>query len=248
MADVVDVLVPAWPAPPAVRAAQTQRGGGVSEAPWASLNLAHHVGDDPDQVAENRRRLVAALDLPAEPRWLDQVHGSDVVHVPGDGQHTADASVTTTPGVVLAVLTADCLPVLLCRADGTAVAAAHAGWRGLAAGVLENTVAALAAQPERLLAWLGPCIGLSVYEVGEEVRAAFVEPDPSTASHFVATRPGHWHADLAGLARRRLAGLGLTQVFQAPGACTFSQPEAWYSYRREGRCGRQATLIWRAAR
>ena len=248
MAGVADVLVPAWPAPTGVRAAQTRRSGGVSEAPWASLNLAHHVGDDPAHVAENRRRLTAILDLPAEPQWLDQVHGSEVVCVPADAQRTADALVTTTPGVVLAVLTADCLPVLFSRDDGSAVAAAHAGWRGLASGVLENTVAALDAPPETVLAWLGPCIGPAVYEVGEEVRAAFVGPDASTAGHFAATRPGHWHADLAGLARRRLARLGLTQVFQAPGTCTFAQPDAWFSYRRDGRCGRQATLIWRAAR
>jgi YfiH family protein len=238
-------LVPDWPAPASVRATVTTRAGGVSSGPWDSLNLANHVGDDPAAVAENRRRLRVALDLPSEPAWLEQVHGREVARLPGTLPDTADAAVAFTHGPVCAVLVADCLPVFLASIDGDRVGVAHAGWRGLATGVVEATVVALGCDPARLIAWLGPAIGPQAFEVGEEVRAAFMAGDPAAAIHFHPGRAGRWLADLAGLARRRLMQCGVASV-HGGGACTVSDRARFYSYRRDGVTGRMAALAWLA--
>ena len=253
MADGLELIRPDWPAPPTVRAAATTRAGGASAGAWRSLNLGTHVGDDRAAVAENRRRLRAALareGLAVEPRWLNQVHGVIVARAgDGDAIPTADAMVATHPLQACAVLTADCLPVLFCNDAGTRVAAAHAGWRGLAAGVLEATVAALAgsgAAPATLMAWIGPAIGGPAYEVGDDVRDAFLAADPAAAAGFTANARGRWQLDLPGLARRRLAAAGVGRV-RGGDLCTAGDPERFFSYRRDGQCGRQATLVWLAA-
>lgn len=238
-------LVPDWPAPARVRAAMTTRAGGASAGAWASLNLATHVGDDPAAVAENRRRVRATLDLPSEPGWLGQVHGARVAVLPRDDDEPADASVCFTPGLVCAVLVADCLPVFLASRDGDRVGIAHAGWRGLAGGVVEATVAALECDPSRLVAWLGPSIGPRAFEVGAEVREAFVAQDPGAEGAFVAGRPGRWLADLPALARRRLEAAGVSAV-SGGGLCTYADPARFYSYRRDGATGRMAALAWLA--
>lgn len=233
-----------WPAPVGVRAGVTTRQGGTSEAPYTSLNLGGHVGDEPARVAANRDRLVAGAGLPAPPRWLAQVHGTRVVRAPFDGVPEADAVWTDRPGVVCAVLTADCLPVLLCSDDGERLAAVHAGWRGLAAGVLEATVTALDAPGNRLLAWLGPAIGPRNFVVGPEVREAFLARDAGAAACFVAHRGDRWLADIYKLARRRLASLGVQRCYGGD-FCTVEDVERFYSYRRDGVSGRLASLIWR---
>ena len=239
-------IQPDWPAPQRVRALATTRVGGVSRPPFDSLNLGTHVGDDPAAVAENRSRLVEQL--PAEPMWLEQVHGTHVVtHVAGASPPRADAAVTRERGAVCAVMSADCLPVLMCDRAGTTVAAAHAGWRGLQAGVLESTVTAMAGPARELLAWLGPAIGPAAFEVGDEVREAFVSHDPNADAAFAAaSRPGKsgkWFADLYTLARLRLAAAGVQSVSGGQW-CTVAERERFFSYRRDGRCGRQASLIW----
>jgi hypothetical protein len=240
------VIVPDWPSPPQVRACATTRDGGVSLARYASLNLGAHVGDDPAHVQANRERLKRQAALPAEPCWLNQVHGIAVARAGADpAPPTADASLTDHPGRVCAVLTADCLPVLFCNRAGTHVAAAHAGWRGLAAGVLEATVAALGADgvpAQELLVWLGPAIGPAAYEVGGEVRDAILAGDPGAGPTLQPTRPGHWHLDLYGAARRRLRRAGLTMI-SGGGLCTAGDSR-FYSHRRDGITGRQATLVW----
>ena len=240
---LADCLLPDWPAPRGVRALVTTRAGGLSAAPWAGLNLGTAVGDDPATVAANRR-LLAAL-LPHEPRWLRQVHGTGVVDAGtvGSPAPEADAAFTRTPGVVCVVQMADCLPVLLAARDGSAVAAAHAGWRGLAGGVLENTVAALGVPPHRLVAWLGPAIGPERFEVGEEVRTAFIAGGDTAAGAFRPAGPGKWMADLFALARLRLTGLGVEQVYGG-GLCTSSDPARFYSHRRDRTTGRHAALVW----
>ncbi|HRQ65136.1 MAG TPA: peptidoglycan editing factor PgeF [Xanthomonadaceae bacterium] len=236
-----------WPAPAGVRALTTTRDGpGVSEGAFAAFNLGDRCGDEPSSVAANRARLLEMLALPEAPRWLSQVHGRDVACFDRDGAPSlpeSDASVSMRAGRVLAVLTADCLPVLLCSEDGSGIAVAHAGWRGLAAGVLEATVRAMATPPNQVLAWLGPAIGAQRYEVGVEVREAFVMRDAGAASAFGDVRAGHWHCDLYALARRRLAGCGVTRVYGG-GLCTYSDAARFYSYRRDGRTGRMASLIW----
>lgn len=239
-----DWLIPDWPAPPQVRACTTTRCGGVSRPPYDGLNLGDHVNDDPLAVAENRARVARQLALPGMPRWLDQVHGTQVADAACVTQgYTADASYTFEPGVVCAVLTADCLPVLLCDRAGTMVAAAHAGWRGLAAGVIEAVVAVMGAPAGDLLAWLGPAIGPNAFEVGPEVRAAFVGHAPAAEQAFQPSPGGRWLADIYGLARLRLARLGVTAVYGGE-RCTFTEAEYFYSYRREGVTGRMASLIW----
>lgn len=238
------LLLADWPAPPGVRAGTTLRGpAGVSLPPFDRFNLGARCGDDPEAVAENRRRLVRELGLPQPPRWLRQVHGVTVAVEPGEDEPEADAAVSRTPGAVLAILSADCLPVLLCADDGGEIAAAHAGWRGLAAGVLERTVAALHTPPGHLLAWLGPAAGPAAYEIGAEVRRAFVDRDPAAAGAFAPTRPEHWLCDLYALARRRLHRAGVERVFGG-GVCTISEPERFFSHRRDGRCGRMASLMF----
>ncbi|HJW25859.1 MAG TPA: peptidoglycan editing factor PgeF [Rhodocyclaceae bacterium] len=239
-----DLIVPDWPAPPGVKALQTTRGGGVSAAPYASLNLGDHVGDEPAAVAANRRRLADCL--PAEPLWLTQVHGVTVADAGSARPGTeADGVVARQAGRVCAVMTADCLPLLLCDRAGTTVAAVHAGWRGLAAGVIEATVAAMGCSSENLLAWLGPAIGPGAFEVGDEVRAAFTVSDPRAADAFAPGAPGKWLADIWLLARQRLAALGVDAVWGG-GECTVADGERFFSYRRDGVTGRMGTFIWLA--
>jgi YfiH family protein len=238
-------ILPDWPAPPEVRALSSQRRGGVSAAPFESLNLGAHVGDSAEAVVENRRRLYTAARLPAEPVWLSQQHGANVLDLDGahDATAGADASFTHRPGPVCAVLTADCLPVLLASDSGAGVAAAHAGWRGLAAGVIEATVRALALPPRSLLAWLGPGIGPAHFEIGTEVREELLRADSHAEAAFERNARGRYRADLAALARLRLERLGIARIYGGD-ACTYAAPEDYFSHRRDGRTGRQATLIW----
>jgi len=240
-----------WPVPRHVRAFTTTRGGpGVSLAPFDRFNLGLRCGDDPQLALRNRERLVSEFELPGAPQWLQQVHGTDVVRIdpsasessPARQAPVADAVVTATPDTPLAILTADCLPVLFCNEIGSEIGAAHAGWRGLSAGMLEATVRAMYSPPEALLAWLGPAAGPQAYEVGAEVRAAFVDQDPGAATAFVATREGHWLVDLYALARQRLAAAGVTRVYGG-GYCTISDAQRFYSHRRDQRTGRMATVI-----
>ncbi len=237
-------IVPRWPAPERVRAISTTRHGGVSRPPYDTLNLAEHVGDEAGAVAANRGRLEQAMRLPAMPAWLQQVHGVQVVDAAGvTAPVAADAAYALEPGVICAVLTADCLPVLLCDCDGRAVAAAHAGWRGLAAGVIERTIAALPVPGGELIAWLGPAIGAEAYVVGEEVRETFVTHDPAADTAFRPAAGGGWHADLYRLSRQRLRSHGVTAVHGGE-FCTWQDPARFYSYRRDGATGRMASLIW----
>lgn len=236
------IIRPQWKLPPQVAALYTTRVGGVSLAPCDSFNLGTHVGDDAAAVAANRARLCAHVG--AEPLWLEQVHGIAVADADrATGKVCADAAVAREPQRACVVLTADCLPVLLCDDAGTVVAAAHAGWRGLAAGVLEASIARMEVAPHRLSAWLGPAIGASAFEVGADVRDAFMDEDADAATAFVSARPGKWVADLHALARRRLVRCGVVRI-SAVDACTFSDPTRYFSYRRDDRCGRQAALIW----
>jgi polyphenol oxidase len=236
-------IEPDWPAPPQVRALSTTRAGGVSAPPYASLNLGGHVGDAPLAVAENRR-LLRAAGLPAEPVWLAQVHGNQVAALDaGPPAGPADAAWSRLPNRVCAILSADCLPILLTAEAGGVVAAAHAGWRGLAAGVIEAAVQALGVPPASLLAWLGPAIGPRHFEVGAEVRAALLEGDPGAEAAFAANARGRFMADLAQLARRRLTALGVSRIYGG-GDCTFERDNRYFSHRRDGTTGRQATLIW----
>lgn len=293
-------LLPEWPAPAGVRAAFTLRGGGVSSAPYDTLNLGAHVGDDPASVRENRRRLREMLRLPTEPVWLEQVHGtavfdldgvdhaeaaggesarSDAASLPspplrvaigrelGDesgqkppghsrwaglpGEATtsavrrarADAATTHRSGRVCVIQVADCMPVLFAARNGSAVGAAHAGWRGLAGGVLEATARSMRVPPRELLVWLGPAISQENFEVGEDVRSAFVAADAGAASAFLPNTRGRWQCDLYELGRRRLAALGVENVFGG-GWCTYADPARFFSFRRDGQCGRMAALIW----
>ncbi|MBM7061498.1 peptidoglycan editing factor PgeF [Pseudomonas sp. UL073] len=236
-----DWLIPDWPAPARVRACVTTRCGGVSVAPFDSFNLGDHVGDAPAAVAANRQQLTAALGC--QPAWLSQVHGVNVVAADPARVSEADASWSATPGVACAVMTADCLPALFCDRAGSKVAAAHAGWRGLAAGVLEATLDALALPAEEVLVWLGPAIGAQAFEVGAEVRETFVAQHPAAQDAFVpSANPGKFVADIYQLARLRLAARGVTAVYGG-GFCTVSDAR-FFSYRRAARTGRFASLVW----
>ncbi len=235
-----------WPAPAGIYAGTSRRRGGVSTGSYASLNLALHVGDLPEAVLENRRRL----GLPAEPLWLNQIHGDTVVDAGAfsatknpAGKIEADAAYTTQAGVICAVLTADCLPILFCDRRATCVAAAHAGWRGLAGGIIERTVAALKVPGEELLAWLGPAIGPRAYEVGGEVRDAFVQHNDEADSAFTSSRAGHWWMDMYQLARQRLQQCGVRAI-SGGDHCTWQEADDFYSYRRDGVTGRMASVIW----
>jgi len=236
------VIRPDWPAPANVHALSTTRQGGVSAGPWSSLNLGRSCGDDPQHVLQNRRALSKLL--PSAPRWLHQVHGINVV----DWEHAsepgvqADAIVASQKGQVCAIMTADCLPVLFCNQAGTHVAAAHAGWRGLAAGVLQATVLAMQCKPVELMVWLGPAIGPQAFEVGRDVYDAFVDQQPESI-HAFNPRGDRWLADLYQLARLALAGVGVSRVFGG-GYCTWSEPEKFFSYRRDRVTGRMASLVW----
>jgi YfiH family protein len=236
-----DWLIPDWPAPAGVKACVTTRADGVSLAPFDSLNLGDHVDDSPEAVAENRRRLTDQFSI--QPAWLKQVHGIAVAHADPSLTATADASWTATPGIACTAMTADCLPALFCDRAGTRVAAAHAGWRGLAAGVLEATLDSLAVPPEEVLVWLGPAIGPQAFEVGPEVREIFVEQLPEAAKAFVPSQnAGKFMADIYELARLRLATRGVTAVYGG-GFCTVTDPR-FFSYRRSPRTGRFASLVW----
>jgi YfiH family protein len=265
----LQIMEPDWPAPPAVCAAFTLRTGGVSVGPYESLNLGAGIGDSPEAVEENRRRVRERLRLPAEPVWLEQVHGVQVVELGtaaggGTGVEVgtrveggtavqlgtiavpatkADAAVTHVTGQVCAIRVADCMPVLFAARDGSAVGASHAGWRGLAGGVLEATVSRLSVPASDVIAWMGPAIGPQHFEVGEDVRTAFTASDAGAQSAFVRNARGRWQCDLYALARRRLAALGVMAVYGG-GWCTFAEADRFFSYRRDGQSGRMAALIW----
>lgn len=242
-------IFPDWPAPRTVHAAVTTRDGpGISQPPFGRFNLGLRSGDDAQAVHGNRSTLRQSLGLPAEPRWLRQVHGTVVAELgplPTAEEPEADAAVSRLPGTVLAILTADCLPVLFCAGDGSAIGATHAGWRGLAAGVLEETIEQMQCHAADLMVWVGPCIGAASYEVGEDVYKAFHHSKSAIEGAFVATRPGHWLCDLALLARQRLEAAGVTRIYG--GGFDTRTDARFYSYRREGaRSGRFASLIWLA--
>ncbi|MGZ5100600.1 MAG: peptidoglycan editing factor PgeF [Usitatibacter sp.] len=239
-----DWIVPAWPAPRGVRAFVTTRAGGVSQGEFASMNLGMRSGDDVEKVARNR--LIVRDHLPSMPRWLAQVHGTDVADLdrPGDDEAaSADAAVVGATGRVAAVLTADCMPLLLCDASGGRVGVAHAGWRGMAAGVIENAVLALRCAPGDVIAWMGPTIGPTAFEVGPEVREAFLRADPGAGAAFAAHTPGKFMADLYALARRRLQSAGVREI-HGGGFCTWRESGRFFSYRREQRSGRMGAFIW----
>lgn len=235
-------IVPDWPCPSSVHALITTRAGGVSTGAYASMNVGTEVGDAAEKVAENRRRLEAIV--PTRPRWLQQVHGTQVVSAERiTDAIEADASVATSANTVCVVMVADCLPVLLCDCNGRVVAAAHAGWRGLCAGVLENTVEAMRLPGRDLLAYLGPAIGPTAFEVGDEVRAAFVGHHPNAVTAFQQHRPNKWLADLFMLAQQRLRALGVSAIYGGTD-CTYSEPARFFSHRRDKVSGRHAALIW----
>ena len=243
MSGIKHWLVPDWPAPANIHAATTLRTGGVSLGAFSSLNPALHVGDDNKQAILNRQIIREMLDLPDEPVWLDQVHSNRAVKaLKTNSLQQADASYTDEPGIVCAVMTADCLPLLVCSSDGTQVAAIHAGWRGLLAGVISNTVAAM--QKQDFLVWLGPAIGPDCFEVGSEVRDAFLHKSMEFNPAFKAQSNRKWLADIYQLARVELAAIGITKVYGGT-HCTFTEHDRFYSYRRDAQTGRMATLIWR---
>ena len=233
---------PDWPAPKNVRALQTTRQGGVSAPPYDSLNLGSHVGDAPLAVARNRMLLNTLL--PSEPVWLEQVHGTIVANADmATCRPQADACIARHRAAVCVVMTADCLPVLLCDQQGSVVGAAHAGWKGLAAGIIEATVQEMNAAPQNLMAWLGPAISQDAFEVGDEVHTVFVDMHPQAASAFIPGRNGKWFADIYALARVRLNALGITQIYGGD-YCTYREREKFFSYRRDGITGRMGTFIW----
>lgn len=235
-------LQPDWPAPARVQALSSTRWGGFSSGPYQSLNLGDQVGDDPKVVATNRRWLQQQAELTAEPQWLRQVHGANLLCLPEDAPVPADASYTREAGVVLAVLSADCLPLLLCNRQGTEIAAVHCGWRSVAAGLIPKTVAHMNSAATDILAWLGPAIGPQHFQVGAEVRDAMLVRDPVHQSAFVPDGR-RWLADLPLLVRQELALVGATACYNSE-RCTYSEPQTFFSYRRDGTTGRQASLIW----
>jgi YfiH family protein len=242
MSPLEHLIVPDWPAPANVKALQTTRFGGISSAPYDSLNLGDHVGDAPLSVARNRMLLNTLL--PSEPVWLEQVHGIIVANADNAScLPRVDACIARHRDAVCVVMTADCLPVLLCDQQGSVVGAAHAGWKGLAAGVIEATVQAMNVAPQNLMAWLGPAISQDVFEVGDEVRAIFVDADPQAAAAFTPGKHGKWLADIYALARLRLNALGITQIYGGD-HCTYREREKFFSYRRDGVTGRMGTFVW----
>ena len=246
----LELITPNWPAPGNIHAFSSTRVAGESQGVYAGLNLAKHVGDDPQTVDKNRHQLSAALHLPNEPFWLNQVHQATALNssvqqknIEGSLVPSADASFSLQANHVCAVMTADCLPVLICNSQGNKVSAVHAGWRGLAEGVIENSVAALNERPGRLMAWLGPAIGPQAFEVGEEVRHVFVEKFAQADAAFIQNRPGHYLADIYKLARLVLSSVGVKTIYGGE-YCTFNDANHFYSYRRDGTTGRQVSLIW----
>jgi len=241
----VEFIRPRWSAPERVQGFSTTRHGGVSTGPYRALNLALHVADDPDKVAVNRERLYRAGGLPAPPGWPEQCHGTHAVHAAELNGHdavVADAVYTDTPGLVCAILTADCLPLIVCSRAGDEVAVIHAGWRGLLDGIIERTLARFASPPEHMVAWIGPGISASAYAVDEAFRARFLAADPASAAIF-STRDEQLYADLPQLAAMRLGQAGITRISCYPG-CTYHESERFFSYRRDGITGRFATCAW----
>jgi len=240
---MTDLILPPWSAPAKVSACCTTRLGGVSAAPYDSFNLALHVGDDAERVRQNRERLRQKLALPREPGWIDQIHGSASVVLESDTGRQADAAITRQPGQAAVVMTADCLPILLCDRAGGEVAAVHAGWRGLQAGVIETALATMQTPAAQLMAWIGPGISQAAFEVGDEVRSAFADASAENEAYFEAHGPGHWLCDLAGIAERVLQAEGVSRIYRDP-HCTYRDSGLFYSYRRDGATGRMAALIW----
>lgn len=246
----MSAILPTWPAPNAIKAAVSTRRGGLSVAAWRSMNLAYHVGDHAQSVEKNWQLLGSLLKLPGAPQLLEQVHGVDVVRAQDDGMiRRADACYSDQQGVVCTVMTADCLPILICDRAGAEVAAVHAGWRGLANGVVASAVEQFKSRPDQLLAWLGPAISQPHFEVGEDVYRALLANAPGWGSPekvdacFIRTQSDRWHADIFALARLALSASGVTAIFGGE-HCTFANPESFYSYRRDGQTGRMASLIW----
>ena len=239
----IKIIEPEWNAPSQVKALCTTRNGGFSPSPFDTLNLAMHVGDDEDNVLRNRELLCNALGFPAEPCWLQQTHSVRVVNLESESDRRADAAITRETSFVAVVMTADCLPILLCNRAGTEVAAIHAGWRGLADGIIEATVSKMKSSPDQLLAWIGPGISQQCFEVGDEVRDIFMAKNESAISQFVSNRPGHWLCDLGGLARDRLLGLEGVEINHTD-HCSYRDEALFYSYRRNAVTGRMASLIW----
>jgi len=233
-----------WPAPHHIKALTTTRNGGQSLAPYDSLNLGDHVGDNPDHVAANRQKLIETALLPNQPLWLKQTHSTDVIDSSRwQKDIEADAIVSASTNKLCAVMTADCLPLLITDTSGSQVAAVHAGWRGLQAGIIENTLAKFAKPRSDILVWLGPAIGPHAFEVGPEVKAAFLAVDPAAEAAFIATHADRYLADIYLLARQRLAAQGVTAIYGGD-YCTYSEKERFFSFRRDGVTGRMASLIW----
>ena len=241
----VSIIEASWPAPPHIVAGTTLRTGGVSLDTWSSLNLAAHVDDNPGAVEENRSRFALNCNLPGEPVWLNQVHSNRAaLEKPADAREGCDALVTRESGKVCAILTADCLPVLFCAKDGSEIAAAHAGWRGLSDGVLEATLKVMRTAPGSTIVWLGPAISQKAFEVGPEVREQFLEKDDLVEGCFQMNARGRYQADLYAIARHLLGKAGVGSVTGGE-FCTFSEPDRFFSYRRDGQCGRMASFIYR---
>jgi hypothetical protein len=240
---MIEIVKPDWPAPPSIRACCTTRPGGFSLAPYDSLNVGLHVGDSAERVARNRARLREQLELPCEPCWINQTHGVHAVTLGEEEERNADAAIAREPGRIAVIMTADCLPILMCNQQGSEVAAVHAGWRGLQGGVIQSTLAAMHSSPQQLIAWIGPGISQACFEVGDEVYSAFVGQDPAAARGFTANRPGHWLCDLGGLAESILCAAGVAGVTRSP-HCSYLNAEMFFSYRREATTGRMASLIW----
>jgi YfiH family protein len=240
---MIEVIEPDWNAPATVRALCTTRRGGVSGAPFDSLNFGLHVGDDPANVKSNRERLRRELELPSEPDWISQTHGTHCVILEQEAERDADAAITREPGRVAVVMVADCLPVLLCNRDGSEVAAVHAGWRGLQAGVIGASLARMHSPAADLMAWIGPGISRLHFEVGDEVREAFQASQAASEKFFEPHGTGHWMCDLAGLAQQQLESMGVSRVLR-DSHCTYRDADQFYSYRRDGSSGRMAALIW----
>ena len=240
---MIETIAPEWDSPARVRALCTTRVGGESPAPYDEFNLGMHLGDDVECVARNRARLREQMNLPAEPDWIRQTHGIRAVVLESDRDRDADAAITRQPGRVAAVMVADCLPLLVCNRGGSEVAAIHAGWRGLRAGVIASALDAMQSPPDALQAWIGPAISQAHFEVGDEVYSAFVEASPESGRCFVANRRGHWLCDLRAIARQQLAGYGVATI-ECDSHCTYRDRDLFFSYRRDGLTGRQAAMIW----
>jgi hypothetical protein len=240
---MIETIQPNWSAPATIQAFCTTRLGGVSTAPFDSLNLALHVGDDPARITQNRKMLREQLKLPAEPCWINQTHGTQTVILEQDVSRDADAAVTRVAGTIAVVMTADCLPILLCNRAGSEVGAIHAGWRGLQAGVVQSALAMMNSPNHQLMAWIGPGISQACFEVGDEVRTAFIDSMPDAQTFFSANRRGHWQCDLAGLAEQVLKAQGVGEVGR-DAHCSYRDADRFYSYRRSATTGRMAALIW----